>query len=186
MFERFTDPSKAVLVEAQDLARELGSPYLDAGHLLYGCAEGREHTAGRPLHDAGITGLLIRRGLPRTVEPTPGQVDPDALRAIGIDYEGIQSAVEQTFGPGALQSAPDRRVLAGRPRKPGFTPDAKRSLELALRVAIELHHKHIEPGHLLLGLLRLDNEFVSSTIEQSQTNVAALSAAVLTRLTAAA
>jgi hypothetical protein len=42
------------------------------------------------------------------------------------------------------------------------------------------------PGHLLLGLLRLDNEFVSSTIEQSGTTAAALSAAVLSRLAAAA
>jgi hypothetical protein len=38
----------------------------------------------------------------------------------------------------------------------------------------------------LLGLLRLDNEDVVAAIEQSGTTVAALSAAVLTRLSAAA
>ena len=45
MFERFTEGSRAVLVEARDLALELGSPSIDVGHLLYGCAEGREETA---------------------------------------------------------------------------------------------------------------------------------------------
>jgi hypothetical protein len=47
MFERFTEPSRAVLVEAQDVAVEMGSDYIGAGHILYGCAEGREETAGR-------------------------------------------------------------------------------------------------------------------------------------------
>jgi ATP-dependent Clp protease ATP-binding subunit ClpA len=183
MFKRFSDPARAVLIEAEDLAKELGSPYLGAGHLLYGCAEGREPTAGRPLHDAGITGPVIRRALPRLEEAAPRQLDPDALRAIGIDYEGVQSAVEQTFGAGALESAPDRRAPSGRIRKPRFTPDAKRSLELSLRVAQELHDKRIEPGHLLLGILRLDNDLVSSVIEKSETDVATLSAGVLTQLT---
>jgi hypothetical protein len=38
------------------------------------------------------------------------------------------------------------------------------------------------PGHLLLGLLRLDDEFVSSAVEQSGTTLAGLSAAVLARV----
>jgi len=185
MFERFTENARTVLVEAQDVAVELSSRYIGAGHLLYGCAEVREETAGRPLHDLGITGASMRRLLPREEERAADSVDPDALRAIGIDYEAVRASVEQNFGPGALDVAPDRRVPGGG-RKPPFTPDAKRSLELALRVAIELHAERIVPGHLLLGLLRLDNELVVAAIEQSGTSVAALSAAVLTRLSAAA
>jgi Clp amino terminal domain, pathogenicity island component len=182
MFERFSEPARAVLVEAQDVAVELGSRHLGVGHLLYGCAETREETAGRVLHDAGITGTLIRRGLPRAEEQESGPIDPDALRTIGIDYDGIRATVEQTFGPGALEAAPDRRVPASGRGRPRFTPEAKRSLELALRVALELHHKRIQPGHLLLGLLRLDDEFVSSAVEQSGTSMATLSATVLTTL----
>jgi hypothetical protein len=49
-----------------------------------------------------------------------------------------------------------------------------------------LHQPQIVPGHLLLGLLRLDNDFISNLIEESGTSVAALSAAVLTSLAAAA
>lgn len=186
MFERFTESSKAVLVEAQDLAVELGSGYISAGHLLYGCAEVRAETAGRPMRDCGITAASVRRLLPHTPEQPAGQVDREALTAIGIDYEGVQAAVEATFGPGALDNAPDRRVPSSRTRRPPFTPNAQHSLELALRAAHELHQHQIVPGHLLLGLLRLDNDFVSNLIEESGTTVAALSAAVLTSLAAAA
>jgi hypothetical protein len=196
MFERFTEPSRAVLVEAEGLAVELGSGYIGAGHLLYGCAEGREETAGRPLHECGITAASIRRLLPRTDGQSNGDVDPAALRAIGIDYEGVRAAVERTFGPGALDMAPDRRASATKTRKPPFLPEAKRSLELSLRVAVELSPRHglftstdkarIRPGHLLLGLLRLDSEVVSGILEHADTTVAALSAAVLSQLAEAA
>ena len=186
MFERFTEPSKAVLVEAQDLAVELGSGYIGVGHLLYGCAEVRDDTAGLPLRECGITAASVRRLLPRTPEQPAGPVDPEALSAIGIDYEGVRTAVEASFGPGALQNAPDRRVSSSRTRRPPFTPNAKRSLDLAIRAAQELHQSPIVPGHLLLGLLRLDNDFMSSLVEESGTSVAAISAAVLTHPAAAA
>lgn len=68
MFEQYTEASKAVLVEAQDLAVELGSGYISVGHLLYGCAEVRAETAGRPLRDCGITAAYVRRLLPHTPE----------------------------------------------------------------------------------------------------------------------
>lgn len=185
MFERFTEPSRAVLVEAEQVAIELGSPYLGAGHLLYGCAEGREETAGRPLHDAGITGAVIRPVLPRGEHRSAAEIDADALRALGIELDAVRASVEETFGVGALDGAPDRRLPTGRVRKPHFTREAKRSLELGLRVVTELHHKRIAPGHLLLGLLRLDDEFVTGVVERSGASVAALSAAVLARLPAA-
>jgi hypothetical protein len=187
MFERFTEESRAALVEAHDVALELGSHYLTAGHLLYGCAELREETAGRPLRDVGISGAVIRRLLPRSSEPAAGPIDADTLRAVGIDYDGVRAAVEETFGAGALEAAPDRRTLGGRGRgKPRFDPEAKRAIELALRVARELHQSRILPGHLLLGLLRLDDEFVTGVVDGSQTSIGVLSATVLTQLSAAA
>jgi hypothetical protein len=123
-------------------------------------------------------------------------VDAAALLAIGIDYEGVREAVEETFGAGALDAAPDRRMSTTKTRKPRFTPGAKRSLELSLRVAVELSPRHglftstekarIMPGHLLLGLLRLDSELVSGILQHAEVTVAALSAAVLSQLAVAA
>ena len=97
----------------------------------------------------------------------------------------MRAAVEQTFGEGALESAPDRRAPTVKVRKPSFTPEAKRSLEMALRVAVELHVHRMKPGHLLLGLLRLDDDFVSGVVQQSGTSVARLSATVLEAVDAA-
>jgi len=48
MFEQYTEASKAVLVEAQDIAVELGSGYISVGHLLYGCAEVASTAARTP------------------------------------------------------------------------------------------------------------------------------------------
>lgn len=185
MFERFTDDLRSIVVDARELAIELDSPSVTAGHLLYCCAEGQEATAGKPLHDCGITSASIRHLLPRGDRLPAGEADPEALRAIGIDYEEVRAAVEETFGSGALDTAPDRRVLSARSRRPRFTPEAKQSLVLAVQVARELHHDHLSPGHLLLGLLRLDDAFVARVITHSGTTVATLSAAVLAGLSPA-
>jgi hypothetical protein len=84
MFERFTPEAKAVLVEAQDAAIDYGSAYITPALLFYGCARGRERTAGEPLHDLGITGESILSVVPVTVLPDESAIDPDALRAIGM------------------------------------------------------------------------------------------------------
>jgi ATP-dependent Clp protease ATP-binding subunit ClpA len=186
MFDRFTAASRGALVEAQDLALELGSGHISPGHLLYGCAEIRDETGSVRLREQGITGDFIRRLMPRTEESRAEQIDPKALRGIGIDYEQMRAAVEQTFGPGALESAPDRRNSSRRTRKPPFTPDAKHTIELTVRVATELHHKRISPGHLVLGLLRLDDEFVATVLKEAGVTVAELSSAVLSSFSEAA
>lgn len=186
MFERFTDAARGVVTGAESIATELGSGAITPAHLLYGCAGAGDESAARPLREAGLAGTTIRAALPRAPRPPAEQIDPDALRAIGVDYDGIRAATEQAFGPGALDGAPDRRSPAGRPRRPRFTPEAKRTLEQALRVTVELHHRRIQAGHLLLGVLRVDDELVSRLLRDAGTDVAALSALVLTELSAAA
>lgn len=126
----------------------------------------------------------MRGLLPQAEDALAGEVDPEALAAIGIDFEGVRRAVERTFGEGALASAPDRRARSARVRKPPFTPETKRALALALRVAIELRDHRIRPGHVLLGLLRLDDDFISSIVQQSGATIAGLSAAGLEHLDA--
>jgi ATP-dependent Clp protease ATP-binding subunit ClpA len=181
MFERLSESARAAIVGAEEIAIELRSSTIDVGHLLYGLAEGREDTAGTPLHEAGITPNAVRQLLPRVNAPMK-DLDTEALRAIGIDYDGVRAAVEKTFGEGALESAADRRGGDASTRRPRFTVEAKKSLEQGLRVSEELHNKVITPGHLLLGLLRLDDDFVSTAVARSTTSVAGLSSAVLATL----
>ncbi len=82
-------------------------------------------------------------------------LDPAALAAVGIDLDEVTRRTEATFGKGALTWA--GRVLRGRRKHIPFTPDAKKSLELALREAIRLGAKEIHGGHLLLGMTRAES-----------------------------
>ena len=183
MFERFTTDARDAVIEALDTAAELGSRTLTPAHLLYGCAASGDGVAA-PMRDCGITSAGVRSALTEGEPPQSAGIDGEALRAVGIDYDAVRGTVEQTFGPGALEAAPDRRVTAGRRRRPRMSPTAKRAMQQALLVVRELHHERIEPGHLLLGVLRVDDPLVSRILVRSGTSVAALSAAVLAVLPA--
>jgi ATP-dependent Clp protease ATP-binding subunit ClpC len=67
----------------------------------------------------------------------------------------------------AVAKVTDRRVrhelveIVGRGSLPPsghmpFTPQAKQVVELAVRQALELRHEHIEPAHLLYGVLAVE------------------------------
>nr|WP_255218784.1 Clp protease N-terminal domain-containing protein [Actinomadura formosensis] len=101
----------------------------------------------------------MRARIARAGRPGGDALDPDALRAIGIDLDAVREATEQSFGEGALD------VPAAKPGRPRtghlpFTPKAKKSLELSLRHALRLKQKQIGSGHVLLGVLH-DDGFLS-------------------------
>ena len=63
MFERFTREARQVVVEARELARELGHRVVGTEHLLLALA-GQDHGAGALLRDAGVQ--TIERVRPAT------------------------------------------------------------------------------------------------------------------------
>ncbi len=151
MFERFTSQARSVVVHAQHDARELDQPSIGTPLLLLGVAEERATAGGRVLSALGIgeddVRDDIRRGAGR--ERAFSDEDEDALRSVGIDLDEVRRSVEGAFGPGAL----DR----GRGARAGhipFTRGAKKAIELSLREALALGHKHIGTEHLLLGIVR--------------------------------
>ncbi|GAA1649832.1 hypothetical protein GCM10009679_63780 [Saccharothrix algeriensis] len=167
MFERFTDAARATVNGAQTEARQLRQHHIGTEHLLLALL--------RPGPDTGLAhNLLTATGLrhdqvaadvTRLADATEplGAADAAALEAIGIDLEAVKAKLEENFGPGALTppSPPARRGLFGRrratPTSPGhipFTPRAKVVLELSLREALRLKHRHIGTEHILLGLIR--------------------------------
>lgn len=184
MFSRFTDTAKAVMDSANAVATDLCSRYIGPGHLLYGCAAVEDSTAAEPLREAGVTAHRIRALLPQ-VSHDSASLDADAMRAIGIDYDQVRRAVETTFGPGALESVPDRRQGPPSRRHPALSPETKRALDLTLKAARDLHSYRIRPGHMLLGLLRLDNDFVASAIEQQGAELTSMIVIVMDHLAAA-
>jgi len=150
MFERFTKEARSAVVDAQRVARAAHSDQIDGRHLLVALAEGAG-PARTALSDGGVdVAELVRRA--RTAVEAGDALDPGALAAVGIDLDEVTRRTEATFGEGALSRA--GRVLRGRRKHIPFTPDAKKSLELALREAVRLGAREIHGGHLLLGLTR--------------------------------
>ncbi|WP_242887377.1 Clp protease N-terminal domain-containing protein [Actinomadura litoris] len=160
MLERFTKDARQVVTDTQVQARELGHRRVGTEHLLLALLTGGG-AAAETLGRHGLDAADLRARIVRAAEEP---LDPEALRAIGIDLDAVRQATEETFGAGAL----DVPAGAGRPRGVlrghiPFTPEAKKSLELGLRQAIRLKQKHIAPGHLLLGLLH-DESFPSARL----------------------
>lgn len=86
--------------------------------------------------------------------------------------EGMAVRVLELFGaqPQTLRKAVEARVEPGASaRTEGeipFAPQAKDVLELALREAIELGHRHIGTEHVLLGVLRQHEGVAAEVLER--------------------
>jgi ATP-dependent Clp protease ATP-binding subunit ClpA len=144
MFERFTKEARDVVERAGDEAVAAGAAVIDREHLLLGVVA----------VDPGRLGLVGLRDdvLRAELAASGGALDADALATIGIDLDAVRRTVEAEFGEGALERGRIRRGHIP------FTPQAKKTLEVSLRSAIALEHKHIGSGHLLLGVLRTEGE----------------------------
>jgi ATP-dependent Clp protease ATP-binding subunit ClpA len=158
MFERFTDRARQVAVEAQVSARRLGHGCVGTEHILLGLLQG-DGLAAQVLAGLGVTSAAVEREVQAEVGRGPlGAGDAEALGAIGIDLDEVRRRVEASFGPGALHWRPGRRHRPWRPPMLAghipFSPRAKKVLELSLREALALKHRHIGTEHILLGLVR--------------------------------
>lgn len=163
MFERFTTGARTAVINAQVEARSLGHDRIGTEHLLLALLADPQTRLAQRLRAAGLDHDKARRALDRPPNPGPDPTaaDTEALKAIGIDLEAVHRAIEESFGPDALQLAalettPRRR---SRPRLFGGSHiplggTAKKALQLSLREAIHLGSGFIGPEHLLLGLLR--------------------------------
>jgi ATP-dependent Clp protease ATP-binding subunit ClpA len=149
MFERFTQEARQTVVQAQVEGAALHHRRIGTEHLLLGLV-GQDGTP--------CSAILARHGLTRatvlaSVTTLTGDLDAEALTTLGIDLDAVRSRVESAFGPGALDDPSRLRGATAAGHIP-FTPRAKKVLELSLREALALRHRHIADGHITLGLLR--------------------------------
>jgi ATP-dependent Clp protease ATP-binding subunit ClpA len=137
--------------------------------------------------------------------------DASALATIGIDLDEVRRRVEAAFGPGALSPSPEqgrrrrrrtrwrkrdcshletdelqhlghRRPVEGRLISLGTTPRTKRSIELATRWSVQRGDTHVAAGHLLLGLLSLEEGLAVEILDRIGVDRVELRQAVLDRL----
>ncbi len=100
-----------------------------------------------------------------------GEPDGYAYRVLGsfgMSLDGTREEVKAAIGTGS--GAPGGHIP--------FTPRAKRTLELALREALKLHHDYIGTEHILLGLIR-GGDGVGIQILQEHADLTQLRTAVL-------
>ena len=93
------------------------------------------------------------------------------LAGLGMSLEDTRREVTAIIGPG--HEAPSGHIP--------FTPRAKKTLELALREALQLQHNYIGTEHILLGLIR-EGDGVAVQVMREHADVAAIRAAVLDQL----
>jgi ATP-dependent Clp protease ATP-binding subunit ClpA len=153
VFERFTQPARAVVVLAQEHARMLGAEQVGSVHMLIGVCE-TEGPGATLLAAHGITADQIRDAA-RTATAASRLPDAEALAGLGIDLEEIRRRVEESFGLGALEGtrAAGRRARRRAWGQLRFVPEAKKTLELALREAVRRGDGYIGTEHLVLGFL---------------------------------
>ncbi|TKR22950.1 hypothetical protein FA014_13745 [Cellulomonas hominis] len=179
MFERFTTGARAAVVQAQEVARDLGDTRITPAHLVVAVASvGDPAATALAAHGADRAALLDRFD--------GDGLDPAALAALGIDLDAVRRRADTVFGAGALDRADRaRRPTPGGRRAPGhvpFTRDAKKTLEVALREAIRLGHRRIEAGHVLLAVVRLSDTDGYALLRRAGVDTAALAADVTARL----
>jgi Clp amino terminal domain, pathogenicity island component len=73
-----------------------------------------------------------------------------ALTSLGIGLDAARDRVAAAAEQAQVSPPPGEMASGHIP----FTPQAKRTLELALREALQLGHDYIGTGHILLGLVR--------------------------------
>jgi len=155
VFERFTKEARQVVLATVATAAETGADKAEPEHMLLAVAAA-DGVGGRVLAGFGVTADELRAARAsesRTARLTDEEIH--ALSALGIDAEEVFRRVEEAFGPDALdppavEPSRRRRGLLGGP----FGREAKKVLELSLREAIALGHRHIGSEHILLGILR--------------------------------
>ncbi len=138
-FDKFTERARKVLQLAQAEAQRFNHNYIGTEHILLG---------------------LVREG---------DGVAARVLTSMGIDLDGVRSAVEFIIGRG-------ERMVMG---EIGLTPRAKRVIELAVDEARRLDHHYIGTEHLLLGLVREGEGIAAGVLESLGASLVMVRAQVL-------
>jgi ATP-dependent Clp protease ATP-binding subunit ClpA len=183
MFEKFGQDARRAVARAREEAAAAGQREIGCEHLLLGLIA-EPGPAAAAMTAAGLELTALRSRLPQADLAEPDVLDADALALVGIDLDQVRRAAEATFGPGALDRA--RGARARRPGRLRFATEAKKALELALRAAVELRHRELTGGHLLIGIIDQGHNGALDLLSAFAASPAALRADVITRLAEAA
>ena len=99
----------------------------------------------------------------------PEGVAARVLEGFGMSLDGTREEVEAIIGIGKGQQTGHIP----------FTPRAKKTLEYALREALQLHHNYIGTEHILLGVIREGDGVGAKILKQHSADLAPIRTAIL-------
>jgi ATP-dependent Clp protease ATP-binding subunit ClpA len=193
---RMSPDAIAVAIGGYEQALRLGHRYLGSEHFLLALAAA-DQPAGAVLREHGVTPERVEEEIARRAGAALfGDLDRDALAAIGIDVNAVRASIEASFGPDALTSASQalhreprarrlepRRVSGARmggvflPHSPG----AEQSLHHAREAAQARRGTQIGVEDLALGLLAATEGPVPSILSALGLSATQLRTAILDR-----
>ena len=102
MFERFTADARTIMIYAYEHAILLGHRYIGCEHFLLALVS-TDQPASTVLREHGVTPERVGEEIVRLAGGVLfGDLDRDALAAIGINAGAVRARMEASFGPGAL------------------------------------------------------------------------------------
>jgi ATP-dependent Clp protease ATP-binding subunit ClpA len=131
MLVRFTNGSRRVVQRARDEAAALGSPNVEAQHILLALVRDEDPVVAPVLTDAALDHAELLTALEAQEEA--------ALAAVGVSR--------------AAFDLPRPRPLG---RTPGWSTSAKQAMSRARKAAVARRESRIDPSHLLLAVLRAE------------------------------
>jgi hypothetical protein len=150
MFERFTADARTVIVHAQEHSRRLGHRYIGCEHVLLAVASSGA-PAGAVLREYGVTPERVEEEIVRRVglgasASLFGDLDRDALAAVGIDLDAVRARIEATFGAEALGHA--AQAFQAGPRPSRLTPSRVIPRGLRRRLRRRRAQRRMPPVHV--------------------------------------
>ena len=143
LFEKkIVKEARLVIVQAMEEARALGSPTVEAEHMLLALSRRTGDPAGIALGEAGLDHAAVSDALESERERT--------LAAVGVSASDF-----------------DLPPVAPAKSAPGWGTSAKLSLQRALNAAAERGDKRLAPAHLLVGLLLAEAGTVPRALEHA-------------------
>jgi hypothetical protein len=196
MPDYMTQDARAVAMRAYEHALRLGHRYLGGEHFLLSLASSGE-PAGVVLRERGVSPERVEEQVVRLAgDSLFGDLDRDALTAIGVDVDAVRARVEASLGPGALTRAAraahrgprlprlNPRPVSGAERDGYFlphAPDVEQGRRNASREAQARRDTRIGVEHLALGLLAVTEGPVPPILSALSVSAPALRAAILDR-----
>jgi ATP-dependent Clp protease ATP-binding subunit ClpA len=134
-------------------ARRLGHNYVGTEHVLLVLIRNPDGGARAVLRQLGVSADAVDEALAGWLGSSRPKIDPDALAALGIDFETVRERLEATFGPGALEQT--------RASCFGICPRLKMALAYALDHA---DGRPLADEHILLGMLSVPDSVAARAL----------------------